>query len=300
MTAIASPAEVRMIEVERIEVLNPRERNDKVFDEIVVNIKRVGLKKPITVTARPAPDGGERYLLVCGEGRLKAFRTLGEARIPAIVVDVSDEDAFVMSLVENIARRQYRPLELLAGIEQLREKGYNGKTIAAKTGLTPTYVQGILTLLDHGEQRLIVAVERGEVPLNAAIAIVRAGDDDKAIQAALQEAYEAGTLRGRNLMEARKVIEKRKLLGRTLQHASPRKREPVSSTVLVRTYQKEVERQKLMVKKAEFTQHKLLFAVSALQQLMADDHFVTLLRAEGLDTMPRQLAERVGLGKAGA
>jgi ParB family chromosome partitioning protein len=300
MTAIASLGGVRMIEVERIEVLNPRERNDKVFDEIVVNIKRVGLKKPITVTARPAPDGAERYLLVCGEGRLKAFRTLGEARIPAIVVDVSDEDAFVMSLVENIARRQYRPLELLAGIEQLREKGYNGKTIAAKTGLTPTYVQGILTLLDHGEQRLIVAVERGEVPLNAAIAIVRAGDDDKAIQAALQEAYEAGTLRGRNLMEARKVIEKRKLLGRTLQHAAPRKREPVSSTVLVRTYQKEVERQKLMVKKAEFTQHKLLFAVSALQQLMADDHFVTLLRAEGLDTMPRQLAERVGLGKSGA
>lgn len=297
MSSVTPASEVRMIDVATIEVLNPRERNEKVFDEIVVNIKRVGLKKPITVTARSGPDGTERYLLVCGEGRLKAFKALGEAQIPALVVDVNDEDAFVMSLAENIARRQYRPLELLAGIEQLRGKGYNAKAIASKTGLTQTYVQGILTLLQQGEQRLIVAVERGEIPLNAAIAIVGAGDDDKAIQAALQEAYEAGTLRGRNLLDARKVIERRKTLGRSLQHGTPRKREAVSSTALVRTYQKEVERQKLLVKKAEFTQHKLLFVVSALQQLMNDEHFVTLLRAEQLDTMPRQLAERVGLSK---
>ena len=113
--------EVRTIPVQLIDVLNPRERNDKVFDEIVVNIKRVGLKKPITVTPRRASDGSERYLLVCGEGRLKAFKALGETSIPAIVVQVSDEDAFIMSLAENIARRQCRPLELLSGIEQLQE-----------------------------------------------------------------------------------------------------------------------------------------------------------------------------------
>lgn len=300
MKSAADAPEVRMIDVASIEVLNPRERNDKVFDEIVVNIKRVGLKKPITVTARPDQDGTERYLLVCGEGRLKAFRLLGEAKIPALVVHVDDEEAFIMSLAENIARRQCRPLELLAGIEQLREKGYNPKAIASKTGLTTTYVQGVLTLLHQGEQRLIVAVERGEIPLNAALAIVGAGDDDKAIQTALQEAYEAGTLRGKSLLDARKVIDRRKTLGKSMSHATPRKREPVTSSSLVRTYQKEVERQKLMVKKAEFTQHKLLFVVSAFQQLVADDHFLTLLRAEGLDSMPKQLAERLGLARQAA
>lgn len=124
MSTVAIPTEVRMIDVASVQVMNPRERNDKVFDEIVVNIKRVGLKKPITVTARPGVDGTEQYRLVCGEGRLKAFKALGEAKIPALVVDVNDEDAFIMSLAENIARRQYRPLELLAGIEQLRAKDY--------------------------------------------------------------------------------------------------------------------------------------------------------------------------------
>ena len=97
-----------------------------------------------------------------------------DAAVAAFRVDVSDEDAFIMSLAENIARRQCRPLELLSGIEQLKEKGYTTKAIASKTGLTHTYVQGILTMLQQGEQRLIVAVERGEIPLNAAIAIVGA------------------------------------------------------------------------------------------------------------------------------
>ncbi len=296
MSATDGATELRMVPVDAVDVLNPRERNDKVFDEIVVNIRRIGLKKPITVTPRPRPNGAERFLLVCGEGRLKAYKTLGQTDIPALIVHVDDEGAFIMSLAENIARRQCRPLELLAGIEQLRDKGYKAKDIAAKTGLTFTYVQGILALLERGEQRLIVAVEHGEIPLNAAIAIVGAGDDDKAIQAALQEAYESGTLRGRNLLDARRVIERRKTLGRSIQHAMPRKREPVTTTSLVRAYQKEVESQKLMVRKAEFTQQKLLFIATALKQLFADEHFATLLRAEGLDSLPRPLAERMWPG----
>jgi len=64
----------------------------------------------------------------------------------------------------------------------------------------------------------------------------------------------------------------------------------------VRNYQHEVERQKLMVKKAEFTQQRLLFVIEALRQLLAEEHFSNLLRAEGLDTLPRQLAERVWTG----
>lgn len=198
-----SSGEVRMIPLDQIEVINPRERNVRVFEEIVGNIKTIGLKKPILVTPRATSGGIQKYLLVCGEGRLKAFRSLGEATIPALIINVSDEDAFIMSLTENIARRQCRPLELLAGIRQLQESGYAPKAIAEKTGLTQQYVQGILTLLHQGEERLVVAVEKGQIPLNAALTIVGAGDNDEAIQAALQDAYEWGNLRGRQLMDAR-------------------------------------------------------------------------------------------------
>lgn len=292
MTDKHSAGEIRMIPLDRVDVLNPRQRNAKVFGDIVGNIKALGLKKPITVTPRTT-DAGERFLLVCGEGRLTAFRNLGETEIPALIINVSDEDAFLMSLAENIARRQCRPLEILAGIAQLKDKGYTPKLIAAKTGLTMQYVQGILTLLEHGEERLLVAVEKGLIPLNAALTIVGAGDDDKAIQAALQEAYETGQLRGKPLMEVRRIIERRQTLGRSMSRGTSRKRAETSTTALVRTYQREVERQQQIVKKAVMAQQRLIFLIGALRQLLADENFVNLLRAEGLETLPKYLADRV-------
>ena len=101
---------IREIPLDRIEILNPRERNQKVFQEMVASIRALGLKKPITVAPR-SEGGEERYVLVCGQGRVEAFQALGQKTIPALVVDASDEDAFVMSLVENIARRNPRPGE---------------------------------------------------------------------------------------------------------------------------------------------------------------------------------------------
>lgn len=284
---------LQIIPIDKIEVLNPRDRNGRIFDDIVCNIKDIGLKKPITVTPRKDANDQEKYLLICGEGRLMAFKSLGETTIPAMIVDVSDEDGFIMSLAENIARRQGRTLELLAGIEQLSDRGYDKKAIAQKTGLGQDYVHGILQLLKNGEERLLIAVESGRIPLYAALAIAGAGSNDRDIQAALQEAYESGQLRGKQLLQARKVIEKRRSLGRTIARGAPRHVPDVTSSSLIRTYQHEVKRQKLMVKKAEFAQQRLIFVAVAMRQLMANENFTNLLRAEGLDSLPKYIAERV-------
>jgi ParB family chromosome partitioning protein len=172
-----TPETVTLVPINRIEILNSRDRNMKVFEEIVDNIRAIGLKKPITVAERPGDDGDPRYVLVCGEGRLNAFRILGETHIPALVVDVSDEDAFIMSLAENIARRGYRPLEILADIEVLRKRGYSAEIIIQKTGLSPKYVKDIVFLLDQGEERLIEGVQRGTIPLTTALEIARANEN---------------------------------------------------------------------------------------------------------------------------
>lgn len=287
-------SELRMIPLEKIDVLNPRDRNNRMFEQIVSNIQNIGLKKPIVVTPRQGSDG-ERYLLICGEGRFKAFRSLSQLEIPAIVMSVDDESAFIMSLTENIARRKFSPLELLAGIEQLRDQGYDKKAIAEKTGLSMDYVQGILFLLKNGEERLLTAVGSGRIPLNAAITIAGAGNDDKAIQAALQDAYESGKLRGSQLIHARRVIERRRTQGRGMagKMISRKQNEDVTSSSLVRNYKREVERQKQLVRKAETTQRSLLFIAGALRQLLVDENFANLLRAEGLDTLPQYLADRV-------
>jgi hypothetical protein len=110
---------VELIPVDHITVVNPRVRNKKVFKDIVANIAQLGLKKPITVTKRSDPDG-PRYDLVCGQGRLEAYQALGQAEIPALVIDAGAEDCAVMSLVENFARRQHRAIDLLHDIEGLK------------------------------------------------------------------------------------------------------------------------------------------------------------------------------------
>ena len=98
-------------------VLNPRLRNKRVFSELVASVANVGLK-PITVRTR---SDGSGYDLVCGQGRLEAFVELGQEEIPAIIIEATEEGTcYLMSLVENLARRQHSPLELIREIEALR------------------------------------------------------------------------------------------------------------------------------------------------------------------------------------
>jgi ParB family chromosome partitioning protein len=123
---------VKMIPIDHITVVNPRVRNKRVFKEITENISEIGLKKPITVACRETSEG-PRYDLVCGQGRLEAFQNLGQREIPALVVDAGSEDCLVMSLVENLARRQHRAIDPLHDLEGLKQRGYTPEDIAAKT-----------------------------------------------------------------------------------------------------------------------------------------------------------------------
>ena len=69
---------------------------------------------------------------------------------------------------------------------------------------------------------------------------------------------------------------------------------PVTTSYsLVSTYQKEVDRQRKMVLKAEHAHQRLLLVVQGLKKLLEDDNFINLLRAEGLDTLPKYLSERI-------
>lgn len=282
--------QIHMVPVDAITVLNPRVRNKRIFQELVTSIANLGLKKPITVSLR---GDGSGYDLVCGQGRLEAFLALGQKKIPAVVVQATKDDCFVMSLVENLARRHHTPLELLGEIGSLKERGYSISEIAAKTGFSNEYIYALCFLLDHGEKRLLAAIERGVMPYSIAMEIARAKDAD--VQQALAEAYENRSLPGNQLVAIRRIIEQRNLSGKRMQSTGGnRSKKQVTADALVRAYRKETDRQKLLVKKATLTQSRLIFVVNALRRLLDDENFVTLLRAESLHTIPRPLAERLG------
>lgn len=284
---------IEMIPIDRITVINPRVRNKRIFKEITANIAEIGLKRPITVARRDGADGA-RYDLACGQGRVEAYQALGQREIPALIIDADPEDCLVRSLVENFARRQHRAIDLLHDIEGLKKRGYNDTTIARKTGLTIEYVKGVIRLLDKGEHRLLRAVEAGLIPVSIAVEIAGAKDED--VQNVLQQAYEKKLLRGHKLIAARRLIEQRRRRGKGLKINQNRREQTLSSTALIRAYQEDVDRKRLLVRKSEATRNRLIFTTEAVRKLLADDNFVTLLRAEGLNTLPQNLATRIEVG----
>jgi ParB family chromosome partitioning protein len=286
----APPKHVTLIATDRIRILNPRVRNRRTFEEMIDSIARIGLKRPITVALRPNSDPLE-YDLVCGQGRLEAFVELMQSEIPAIIINADESDCLVMSLVENCARRQHRAIDLMREIGELRKRGYSDRRIADKIGVSVEYVSMIAGLLENGEERLVAAVETGMMPLNLAIQISRT--DDEGAQRALTEAYTEKKLRGKKLTAVRRLLQQRQRRGpqvpiNPLGRKDGAKR-PLTSDALVRAYRQEADRQKLMIKKAELTQGRLLFVVEAFRSLRGDENFVTLLRAEALDSMPTYL-----------
>ena len=286
------PPPIQMVPVDRITVLNPRSRNKRVFNELLTSIANLGLKKPITVSLR---GDGSGYDLVCGQGRLEAVIALGQKKIPAVVIQANKDDCFVMSLVENLARRQHSPMELISEIGSLQARGYSIADIATKLDFSQDYIKAICFLLEHGEKRLLTGVERGIIPHSIAMEIAKANDED--VQRALTDAYESKTLPGNQVLAIRRIIEERRRTGKSIHWMDDRpgrSKKQITAESLVRAYQKETDRQRLLVKKAGLAQSRLLFVINALRRLLSDEHFATLLRAEGMHTIPRSLLERVG------
>ncbi len=278
---------VELIPIKEINVVNTRLRSKRKFEEIIASIKALGLKKPITITPASGKYGDGTYDLVCGEGRLLAFQGLGETHIPARIQIMSTEDLLLMSLVENLARRQTDCTELLEEIRSMKERGDSIRQIARKTNLTTDYITGIIRLLDNGEKELVIAVERRLVPLNVAIEIAKV--DDKDIQKVLQDAYQDKELRGAKLMKVRRFIERRR--ARARRKAEGPATRAMSSRKLLLAYRDDSTRKQVVVKQAQLCQRQLIYVASALKQLQANENFLNLLRAESLETMPSCLSE---------
>ncbi|EEF16104.1 hypothetical protein AM202_0058 [Actinobacillus minor 202] len=281
---------IQVIPINRIRIINPRTRNQKIFADLVENIAKIGLKRPITVT--PSDDIGF-YDLLCGQGRLEACQMLGEEFIPCRVIQANSEESYLISLVENIARRRHSNIELLSGIKLLDERGYKPADISRKIGFSQSYINGILHLLNAGEERLINAVEKGIIPLSIAISISRS--DDKDVQKQLAELYDDGTLKNSDIQKIRNIMHRRNLNGKKANSAlSNNTRSQIyNPKTVLHIYKEETQRQQMMIKQADYDEKQLFIILSCLNKLFADKYFQLVLRSENLDDMPKDLSERM-------
>ena len=91
--------------------------NQKDIDELASSIKELGLIQPITIKTKD-----NRYELISGERRLRAFKILKLKSIPAYVRKVDDQASLEMALVENIQRKDLDPIEIAISYNRLIEE----------------------------------------------------------------------------------------------------------------------------------------------------------------------------------
>jgi ParB family chromosome partitioning protein len=112
--------------------------------ELAASITATGVVQPIVV--REIADG--RYQLIMGERRWRASQAAGKPTIPAIVRQVSDEQAMEMTIVENLQRADLNPMEQARAYERLsREFKLTQEQMAVRTGKDRASVGNFLRLL---------------------------------------------------------------------------------------------------------------------------------------------------------
>jgi ParB family transcriptional regulator, chromosome partitioning protein len=141
----AQQAEIAIADVVRGRYQPRREFDQASLDELAASIKAQGLMQPIVV--RPRPQGG--FELIAGERRWRASQLAGLTRIPAVVKDVSDEQASAMALIENIQREDLNPLEEAFALQRLKDEfNLTQQQVADAIGKSRVAVTNLLRLLN--------------------------------------------------------------------------------------------------------------------------------------------------------
>tara|TARA_B100000575_G_scaffold293585_1_gene305499 strand:- start:998 stop:1861 length:864 start_codon:yes stop_codon:yes gene_type:complete len=87
------------------------------LEQLTSSIEELGLIQPITIK-----KNNNRYTLISGERRLRAFQKLGKKSIPAYIRHANDRESLEMALVENIQRKNLDPIEIAISYSRLTEE----------------------------------------------------------------------------------------------------------------------------------------------------------------------------------
>lgn len=117
--------------------------NKDELNDLAESIKKNGVLQPLIVRA----TSDNSYEIIAGERRWRAAEQAGISHLPALVRALSDEEAVIVALVENIQREDLSALEEAEGLQKLSEKvGESQEEIAKMIGKSRSYVANILRL----------------------------------------------------------------------------------------------------------------------------------------------------------
>ncbi len=277
---------VMEIFIRDIAVINPRERHKERFEEVVESIRRVGLLKPILVNSYYLEEEG-KYELLCGEGRLLACKRLGHEKILAEVINCSRESGYVISLVENMARKKYTTIELARLIYNLHQKGATLQDLSKIINRSTSFITYYLRLMKDGEERLIKAVEENRLPISVAARI--ASSPNEKVQDILMEAIEQKLISGNDVHKVRKLVEarmggKKRLSGKDKKKGDSEPEIPLSLNELKKDFRTTIRKQEEYIQKCKQLENTVSLLQGFIETLLNAETFNQLIINEGITT----------------
>src|SRR3984957_13628011 len=138
------PREIPLDQIDRNPFQTRSHVNEDQLAELAASIVAHGVVQPVLV--RPLAEG--RFQLIAGERRWRASQLAGKATIPAILRQVSDEQAMEITIVENLQRADLNPMEQARAFDRLsREFHMTQEQMATRTGKDRASVANFLRLL---------------------------------------------------------------------------------------------------------------------------------------------------------
>ena len=162
------PREIPLDQIDRNPFQTRSQVNEDQLAELAASIVANGVVQPVLV--RPLAEG--RFQLIAGERRWRASQLAGKATIPAILRQVSDEQAMEITIVENLQRADLNPMEQARAFERLsREFHMTQEQMATRTGKDRATVANFLRLL-RLPATVQAQVEAGELSFGHARALL--------------------------------------------------------------------------------------------------------------------------------
>lgn len=147
--------------------------NEDTIKELAESIKEHGLLQPIIVK-----ETSNGYMLVAGERRLRAVKTLGELTISAIVREYNEKFLTELAILENIQREDLTPIEeALAYKSIIKEFNITHDKLADRIGKSRSYVTNIIGLLRLPEQ-ILQSVSNGDITMGHARVLSKIEDQE--------------------------------------------------------------------------------------------------------------------------
>jgi ParB family transcriptional regulator, chromosome partitioning protein len=174
-----------------IEFLKPNPRNprrdfsDTELRELADSIRQHGVIQPIVV--RPVRGAQDRYEIVAGERRWRASQIAGLHDVPIVPVDVSDQDALEIAIIENVQRADLNPMEEAQGYHALAGEFKRGQDDIAKiVGKSRSHVANMMRLTKlPAEVQALIAL--GQLSAGHARALIGVGDPLAAARRIIEE-----------------------------------------------------------------------------------------------------------------